>query len=337
MEEVVIIESIQELLGNSTSALVRHKPEHCEFPVMGIPWHLTEFQNIIISKQTKKLIGANIQLFEFDVKEACALNFKIIKPTAFLFFHLRGSITYLSREGKVLSVMEEPTFYLTYGPAQEYRMVLKNGHHAILGIALDLIWSYNPDESFPAFDELNSAWHNNSNVPINLPQKIITKEVWQILARLRYTVVRNIKDNIGILTQISNCLSTYHVMLEADFNNPKIPKETIGENIRTYLLNNFMYEEECRLNKIREKFELTEWELRQISKDTFGCTIGQFINQLRMDKSFQLLIESNLTINEITVKIGFSSPTNFTNIFRKKTGLSPTLFRKQMKDNAIQN
>lgn len=337
MEEVLIIEPIQELLGNSTFALVRHKPGHCRFPVMGIPWLVTEFPELIISKQTRFLLGANMQLFEFDVKKDSSLMFRIIKPTAFLFFHLKGNITYLSSHGEVLTVTDEPTYYLTFGPAVNYRMDLTNGHHAILGVALDPLWSFSTDESFPAFDDLFAAWHTNSNTPVILPQKQITKEVRQILAGLRYIVVKNIKDNIDILTQVSNCLSKYHETILADGINSKIRPEAIGKSLREYLLNNFMFEEECRLSNLREKFGLTEWDLRMISKESFGCSIGQYINKLRMDKSIQLLIETNLTINEITVQIGFSSPTNFTNIFRKKTGVSPTLFRKQMKDKPIQN
>lgn len=337
MEEVVVIEPIQEQLGNSTTALVRHKPGHCKFPVIAIPWLVTEFSDLTISKQSRTLPGANMQLFEFDVKKDSPLIFKIIKPTAFLFFHLTGSITYFSSKGEMLSVMEEPTYYLTFGPAVDYRMELTTGHHAILGIALDRIWSFNTDESFPAFEELFAAWHNNSNIPVILPQKQITKEVRQILADLRYTVVKNINDNIDILTLVSNCLSKYHETIVADLIDAKIRNQAIGESLKEYLLNNFMYEEECRLSKLREKFGLTEWELRMISKESFGCSIGQYVNQLRMNKAIQLLIETNLTINEITVNIGFSSPTNFTNIFRKKTGLSPTIYRKQMKDKPIQN
>ncbi len=337
MEDVVIIEPIQEQLGNSISALVRQKPRHCKFPVIAIPWLLTEFSDLTISKQSRTLPGANMQLFEFDVKKDSSLIFKIIKPTAFLFFHLTGSITYFSSKGEMLSVMVEPTYYLTFGPAVDYRMELTAGHHAILGVALDPIWSFSTDESFPAFEELFAAWHNNSNKPVILPQKQITKEILQILAKLRYTVVKNINDNIGILEQISNCLSKYHDTIVADSIDSKIRIKAKGESLKEYLLNNFMFEEECRLSKLREKFGLTEWELRMISKELFGCSIGQYINKLRLDKSIQLLIETNLTINEITVQIGFSSPTNFTNIFRKKTGLSPTIYRKQMKDKPIQN
>ncbi|CDS93021.1 hypothetical protein BN1088_1431275 [Sphingobacterium sp. PM2-P1-29] len=337
MEEVVIIEPIQKLLGNSTYALVRHKPGHCKFPVIGTPWQVTKFPEIIISKQSRRLLGANMQLFEFDALIASSIIFRIIKPTAFLFFHLTGDITYFSSQGEILSVMNEPTFYLTFGPVQEYRMMLENGHHAILGIALDQVWSIYDDESYPAFDELYTAWHNNSNTPFILPQKQITKEVWKMLAELRYTVVKNINDNIDLLSQISDFLSLYHGLLIADWINPKIAMQTIGERIREHLLNNFMFEEECRLNRLREKFELTEWELRKIAEDTFGCSIGQYINKIRMEKAIELLIETRLTVNEITVKIGFNSPTNFTNIFRKKTGLSPTLFRKQMKVKPIEN
>lgn len=336
MEQIVIIEPIEEDHGISVSQIIRRKPNHCKFPVTGLPWAITEFPMVAISEQSRSLMGANLQLFEFDVKKEASILLRLTKPTAFLFFHLCGEIEYFSEHGAELTKMRTPTFYLTYGPAVRYKMKLTNGHHAILGIALEQLWSFTTDESPSIFDELYSAWLTNSNTPIILPHKKITKEVWSILGKLRLTVVKNIEDHIGMLKLISLCLTTYHKYI-IDDNRKKIrEEETIADTIKKYLNDHYMFEDECRLTTIQKKFKISEWRLRKITKNIFGSSIGQYLNNLRLEKSIQLLLETDLTVNEITVRIGYTSPTTFSNIFRNKTGYSPTTFRKKSKK-AIQN
>ncbi len=331
MEQIVIIEPIEENRGKSVSKIIRHKPNHCRFPVTGLPWTVIETPEVVISEQSRSLMGANMQLFEFEVKQEASILFRLTKPTTFLFFHLCGEIEYFTYQGEKLTKMRKPTFYLTYGPAVRYKMKLENGHHAILGIALEQLWSFTTEESPSIFDELYNAWLTSSNTPIILPHKRIIKEVWSILGRLRMTVVRNMEDHIGILKQISTCLTTYHKYIVEDYKNTNRPEEIIGENIKLYLHNHYMFEDECRLTTIQIKLKLTEWQLRKISKNIFGCSIGQYLNNLRLEKSIQFLLETDLTVNEITVRIGFTSPTTFSNYFRNKTGYSPTTFRKKSK------
>jgi len=331
MEQIVIIEPTEENCGKSVPKIIRHKPNSCRFPMTGLPWTIIETPKVIISEQSRSLMGANMQLFEFEVKQEASILFRLTKPTTFLFFHLCGEIEYFNNQGEKITKMHKPKFYLTYGPAVRYKMKLENGHHAILGIALEQLWSFSMEEPLSIFDELYNAWLTSSNTPIILPHKRLTKEVWNILGRLRMTVVKNMEDHIGILKQISTCLITYYKYIIKDYKNAKRAEETIGENIKLYLHTHYMFDEECRLNIIQRKFKLSEWQLRKISKNILGISIGQYLNNLRLEKSIQLLLETELTVNEITVRIGYTSPTTFSNYFRNKTGYSPTTFRKESK------
>lgn len=334
MEEVVIIDSCDKEIYDSK--VVRQKPHHCKFPVLGLPWYVSQNSEVIISKQSRNLMGANMQLFEFEATKTTVVNFKILRPSTFLFFHLCGKTTYYIQENILITKMTKPTFYLTYSPEIQFKMEISRGHHAILAIALEQIWSSTTEELSNVFDNFYASWLDSSDKPIVLPHKKITKEVWSILAKLRLTAVRNIEDNIGLLKQISLCLSVYHRSVIKDNKNNLGSSEIIGESIRKYLQDHYMVEDECRLTTIQTKFKLTEWQLRKISKNILGNSIGQYLNNLRLEKSIQLLLETNLTVNEITVQVGYTSPTTFSNYFRNKTGYSPTAFRMKSKK-AIQN
>jgi AraC-like DNA-binding protein len=43
-----------------------------------------------------------------------------------------------------------------------------------------------------------------------------------------------------------------------------------------------------------------------------------------------LLAEPNLSVTEISSRVGYSSPSHFTKAFRQATGLTPRAFRKAL-------
>jgi len=68
----------------------------------------------------------------------------------------------------------------------------------------------------------------------------------------------------------------------------------------------------------------------------FGKYIGQspnvYLTWYRVSKSCEMLRESNMSITEIAMACGFQSPSYFTHIFSKETGLTPKEYRKQQAD-----
>ncbi|MBO4660831.1 MAG: response regulator [Prevotella sp.] len=66
---------------------------------------------------------------------------------------------------------------------------------------------------------------------------------------------------------------------------------------------------------------------RKISALT-GVTPNVYIRNIRMEKSKELLDEGELTISEISYKVGFSSPYYFSKCFKEHYGISPSQFKR---------
>lgn len=62
-------------------------------------------------------------------------------------------------------------------------------------------------------------------------------------------------------------------------------------------------------------------------KAILGISISDHINNIRLDKSKELLKKSNQTISEVAYAVGFSSPNYFSTSFKNKFGISPTEFK----------
>lgn len=64
-------------------------------------------------------------------------------------------------------------------------------------------------------------------------------------------------------------------------------------------------------------------------KALLGQTPNEFIQTIRLKYAARLIKESDLKINEVAFKVGFSDPKYFSKIFHKQFGISPSQFKKQ--------
>ncbi len=76
---------------------------------------------------------------------------------------------------------------------------------------------------------------------------------------------------------------------------------------------------------------LTPDYLSKIFKAETGMHIKDFVNELRIDKAKELLINGNSSISDITAETGFENFSYFSTVFKKVTGESPYSFRKTRK------
>lgn len=78
-------------------------------------------------------------------------------------------------------------------------------------------------------------------------------------------------------------------------------------------------------------------EKANLSSNYFGDMIKHYTGNSPQDHIQQLIIQiaknklrnSSLTVSEIAYSLGFEYPTYFTRLFKKETGITPNLFRKQ--------
>jgi len=60
----------------------------------------------------------------------------------------------------------------------------------------------------------------------------------------------------------------------------------------------------------------------------FHETVGHRIRDLRVARACQLLAESPLPLVEIAMEVGYADQAGFSTVFRQRTGLTPSEFRR---------
>ncbi|WP_246281211.1 response regulator transcription factor [Saccharibacillus qingshengii] len=56
---------------------------------------------------------------------------------------------------------------------------------------------------------------------------------------------------------------------------------------------------------------------------------SEYLNKIRVSRAEELLREGEISISEISGRVGYSDPGYFTKVFKKQTGLSPSQYRRQ--------
>lgn len=80
-------------------------------------------------------------------------------------------------------------------------------------------------------------------------------------------------------------------------------------------------------DKMAKELHLSEPHLFRLSKSLLGKSPMQYLAELRLQHSCELLRHSNLTVEQIAQCVGYSDGTSFSHRFRKSLGVSPKSWR----------
>ncbi len=86
---------------------------------------------------------------------------------------------------------------------------------------------------------------------------------------------------------------------------------------------------------VAEAFSLSEAYVSQFFREQVGETLGSFIQEKRLREARKLLVDGDVPVKEIGVKVGYASYPTFARAFKKAFGVSATDFRDQAKNLTI--
>ena len=90
------------------------------------------------------------------------------------------------------------------------------------------------------------------------------------------------------------------------------------------------YAKKIKIEDISRVVGLSKWHYIRLFKRLKGLTPIEFLTVLRLEKAKELLkIDYKSNIKEVAEKCGYPSPLHFSEIFKKKIGVSPRQYRKQ--------
>lgn len=212
-------------------------------------------------------------------------------------------------DGKTYTITPNQLFIIPAGYSFHYQADIKNPFHyswfGFLGIKSNFIYQAVIKKQF-VFDCKSAKYYED-----------IIREILRVsensfsaflkINGLMYTLLGNLVEEIAILD--------YH------------SKQSISALAMHYM--ELHYHEPIQIADIANFLGIHPNYFSNIFKKEQGQSPKQYLINLKIKKSKELLIQTNTPINLIANYVGFSDALTFSKFFRKYTNYSPTIYRKE--------
>lgn len=119
-------------------------------------------------------------------------------------------------------------------------------------------------------------------------------------------------------------LSTNLINIKNSAHNKNYHEIIIAQNfLRTNFNRNISLEDLAELTGINKFY------LIRVFKQQVGMSPIDFLIRVRMEEAQRLLIESNMAVSDISLVVGFQSPSHFSKTFREMNNCTPSQYRRQ--------
>lgn len=223
----------------------------------------------------------------------------------------KGSYLYTFQNGTVTG-SDGDVIYIPKGSSYTYSVLPKSQTYCI-------------QIEFSIINSKTKDWLALADHPVLLP-KIEHNIIQQCFSNI--LLLHNAQEkyyNLGIKAYM--LLLMYHWFSQNDklssFANNKIQAAI------SYIHQNFT--KKIYVNELAKLCLMSKSQLWRLFIDTVGASPIEYKNRLLFDKACSLLSDSNISISEIANSLGFDSPYAFSQMFKKRFGISPTNYRKKNK------
>jgi AraC family transcriptional regulator, transcriptional activator of pobA len=80
-----------------------------------------------------------------------------------------------------------------------------------------------------------------------------------------------------------------------------------------------------------EQLSMSSRNLNNICQNVMHRSVSELIEERRLAEGRKLLVSTDMTVSEIGFDLGYNEKSCFTTVFKKKSGQTPTAFRKEMR------
>jgi AraC-like DNA-binding protein len=105
------------------------------------------------------------------------------------------------------------------------------------------------------------------------------------------------------------------------------------DSVLDYLLLN--YRKEIKLDEVAGIANMSRNAFCRYFKDRTSKTVIQFLNEIRIEHAAQMLMDTQMNVEDIGAACGFKNVSNFYQQFQKSIGVSPSKFRKDGQDQRL--
>lgn len=177
--------------------------------------------------------------------------------------------------------------------------------------------------------QLYAFYHDHADIPMQYG------ECFDRLITLCHIIYKEMQQGEPDLSVVRHLLSALFIMIESERKKQDVNQITSKSQSTTF--KHFLkileenYHRPVGVEYYAEKLFMSARNLNMICQSIMNQTVTEMIETRKLIEAKNLLAHSDKSVSEIGFDLGFNEKAYFTNVFRKRTGQTPTQFREEMK------
>ncbi len=240
-------------------------------------------------------------------------------------FVLRGRINFLFNDGAYQLDIEERKYLMLYNPMRDLPLNINlNGQSTLISIliSIDKFHQLFSEDShnitFLSKENINQRYYNENK---------ISKSISIVLNQMLNDYDVNTSNNSLYLKAKAYELFSLIFQKDIDKEIEKCPFIMNDDHImRIKLAKDIIiaeYDNPPTLVELSKKIDLSLKKLKQGFKEVYGSPVFQYLLEYKMNLSKQLLVGGNYNVNEVSMRLGYSTASHFIAAFKRRFGITP--------------
>lgn len=195
-----------------------------------------------------------------------------------------------------------------------------------------IVNSVHPDEMLERLEDLFDGFSKGGDEAVAQTYSVAAELLLMIVNRYNTDardefyerfLCRLFDDSVCYLQQLQDLvISAWEDMQKQAEEIPEVVRR-----ITRYVQEN--YHRDFEVAKLAEYVGLSKNYVSHIFNRTCGKSITQYLNEVRIEQAKRLLDQEELSLQDISSKVGYNNYTYFTKIFRQIVGVTPSAYRME--------
>lgn len=178
--------------------------------------------------------------------------------------------------------------------------------------------------------QLYASFHDNASFSLKADECFSRLD---LLCTMMHQEYSQTSPDLSVIRQL---LTTIFTIIESERGKQNLNNHE-SKKIQSHTFRNFLklleehFREARDVNFYAEKLFMSARNLNLICRSVLQQSVSEIIETRKLTEAKNLLMTTDKTVAEIGFEIGFREKTYFTHAFKRKSGMTPTDFRAEMK------
>ena len=191
----------------------------------------------------------------------------------------------------------------------------------------------NTSQVLELFNLIHQENIEERTLPVNL-LKYLLSDIRNTLLKARFALPQDADpEAVKVLDERFNEHLTFKLCEDLAlslcnlFGN-KEDDNTLSSTIEKYIKDNYK-DPSLGLNKISDEFQISESYFSHMFKEKTGVNFSTYLENIRMAEAARLIQETDISLNELYIAVGYNNSNTFRRAFKKVYGVTPSAMREK--------